>query len=242
MNTNARPGVAIALTLLGVWGASLLILLTRPLSSPADLLWALPAAAVQTFLYTGLFITAHDAMHGTVAPGYSRLNDAIGTTAVGLYALFSFKMLRWHHGFHHGHPGDSERDPDFHDGTHRDPVRWYFRFMFRYLSFWQVAGMAAVFNVLLHLAGIPVANLLLFWVGASLLSTVELFYFGTYLPHRKAAGPGDLHHAVSSSYPVWLSFLTCYHFGYHSEHHEHPEVPWWQLHRVRWGTNAETPL
>ena len=33
--------------------------------------------------------------------------------------------------------------------------------------------------------------------------------------------------------PVWLSFLTCYHFGYHLEHHRYPWVLWWRcLHYV----------
>ena len=31
-----------------------------------------------TFFYTGIFITAHDAMHGLVSPSYRKLNDAIG--------------------------------------------------------------------------------------------------------------------------------------------------------------------
>lgn len=232
-------GVAIALSILAAWGLSLFALLASALTAPSDLLWALPAAAIQTFFCTGLFITAHDAMHGTVTPGNSRLNDTIGAVAVALYALFSFKRLRYHHGFHHGHPGDSERDPDFHDGEHTDPVRWYFRFMRRYLSIWQVVGMALIFNVLLHVFSIPLANLMLFWVGPALMSTVQLFYFGTYLPHRRSAGDGDPHHAISSSYPVWLSFVTCYHFGYHAEHHEHPQVPWWQLPHVRWRPAAE---
>lgn len=26
-----------------------------------------------------------------------------------------------------------------------------------------------------------------------------------------------------------LSFLTCYYFGYHLEHHLYPNVPWWRL-------------
>ena len=41
------------------------------------------------------------------------------------------------------------------------------------------------------------------------------------------------HRARSNGYPPWLSFLTCYHFGYHFEHHEYPYVPWWGLSSVR---------
>jgi beta-carotene ketolase (CrtW type) len=34
--------------------------------------------ALQTWLSTGLFITAHDAMHGTLAPGRPHWNRAVG--------------------------------------------------------------------------------------------------------------------------------------------------------------------
>jgi beta-carotene ketolase (CrtW type) len=26
-----------------------------------------------------------------------------------------------------------------------------------------------------------------------------------------------------------VSLLTCFHFGYHHEHHDTPWVPWWKL-------------
>nr|MBA2748547.1 fatty acid desaturase [Tatlockia sp.] len=40
------------------------------------------------------------------------------------------------------------------------------------------------------------------------------------------------HCAQTNPLPTWLSFITCYHFGYHYEHHEHPDVPWWGLPKV----------
>lgn len=218
------------------WAGWLALLLTRelgPVHLPLPLvwvaLWALPAIALQTFLHTGLFITAHDAMHGTVFPASRRVNDAIGSAAVLLYALFSFRKLHEKHGEHHGRPGEPGEDPDFHDGEHGGFWRWYAHFIANYVGLWQIVGMAVVFNVLEHLVGVPIENLLLFWVLPSLLSTLQLFYFGTYLPHREPHAPGDPHRARSNAYPAWLSFLTCYHFGYHSEHHEDPSVPWWRL-------------
>lgn len=234
VSKRTNIGVILGVGIIGAWLAGLGVWLSSPIGGLADLAWVLPAMALQTFMSTGLFITAHDAMHGAVAPGRSRLNHAIGTVAVVFYALFSYSKLLHHHGFHHGHPGDPHRDPDFHDGEHRGFFRWYFRFMFRYLTFGQVAGMALIFNLLNHGLQVPVQNLLLLWVAPSLLSTFQLFYFGTYLPHRTAAGEDDPHHAQSSSFPVWLSLLTCYHFGYHREHHEHPAVPWWRLPDLRW--------
>ncbi|MDT8325299.1 MAG: fatty acid desaturase, partial [Bacteroidota bacterium] len=37
----------------------------------------------------------------------------------------------------------------------------------------------------------------------------------------------------SNDYGVLFSFLTCYHFGYHEEHHTRPGVPWWRLPAAR---------
>ena len=45
----------------------------------------------QTFLYTGLFITAHEAMHGLICPQNLRVNHLIGAIAVSLYAFFPYK-------------------------------------------------------------------------------------------------------------------------------------------------------
>ncbi|RYD23158.1 MAG: beta-carotene ketolase, partial [Lysobacteraceae bacterium] len=50
---------------------------------------ALVMIAVQTWLSTGLFIVAHDAMHGALAPTRPQLNRAIGATALSLYACLS---------------------------------------------------------------------------------------------------------------------------------------------------------
>lgn len=225
-------GVVIALLVIGGWLAGLIVFLPANIPSVAPWL-LLPAILVQTFLATGLFITAHDAMHGTVAPGAPTLNNTLGTVAVLLYALFDYKKLRTKHWEHHRFPA-SDSDPDFHDGIHRKLVLWYLHFMREYLSWQQVAGMALVFNVLHHLAGISLVSLLLLWVLPALLSTAQLFYFGTYLPHREPAdGYRDPHRAESNAYPPWLSFISCYHFGYHYEHHEFPSVPWWQLPAAR---------
>lgn len=197
---------------------------------PLDWAFLLPG---QIFLWTGLFITAHDAMHGLIAPKYPKLNHAIGMLSTFLYAAFPYGKLKTAHMKHHEAPGDPTVDPDFHDGEHDNFFRWYFRFVGHYIGVVQIVIMAVVFNVLEHLVGISVWNLLMFWVAPAILSTFQLFFFGTYLPHRKAEGPEDPHHARSNPYPPWLSFLTCYHFGYHREHHEWPYVPWWRLPAAR---------
>ena len=69
----------------------------------------------------------------------------------------------------------------------------------------------------------------------SILASMQLFVFGTWLPHR----PGhddfpDRHNARSTRVSDPLSLLTCFHFGgYHHEHHLHPSVPWWRLPSTR---------
>ena len=39
----------------------------------------------------------------------------------------------------------------------------------------------------------------------------------------------DKHRARSNEFSPLLSLLTCFHFGYHHEHHDAPWVPWWKL-------------
>lgn len=221
-------GIIIATLMILAWLGSLIFLLTLPEN---QLIWyILPGIIIQTMLFTGLFITAHDAMHGTIAPGKGGINTFFGTLSVGIYALMSYKNLKSQHKFHHLYPG-SERDPDFHSAENPNFWSWYFRFVKHYISLWQIIGMALVFNILHHFGGIPLSNLLLFWVAPSLLSTLQLFYFGTYLPHRESSTPFPDHHRANSlNFPVYLSFITCFHFGgFHHQHHLYPGVPWWNL-------------
>lgn len=228
-------GTAIAFAVLISWLAGLIFLFTRSL--PEELIWIIPGILVMTFLYTGLFITAHDSMHGTIAPGYTRINKWLGTIAVRLYAFFSYKNLLKSHRLHHKYPASAE-DPDFY-GEASGFWRWYFRFLLNYISWQQLLGMAVIFNLLQHLAGVPILNLILFWVVPALLSTVQLFYFGTYLPHKmRPQGYPDQHRCVTNDYPLWLSFISCYHFGYHWEHHEYPWMAWWRLPRARKSVKA----
>jgi beta-carotene ketolase (CrtW type) len=221
-------GVASAVVVISAWTAHLAWILgwDVPATSPV---WLGAAVLIQTFLHTGLFITGHDAMHGTVCPANRRINDAIGWLVIKLYALFDYDVLKEKHWEHHADPV-SDDDPDFHDGGQDRFWPWYVGFLREYMGVWQFVGMAIAFNVLHHLVGVSLWNLNLLWVAPSLLSTLQLFYFGTYLPHRRpASGFKDGHHATSNAFAPWLSFLTCYHFGYHWEHHAHPETPWWRL-------------
>ena len=232
----------VALSILGAWATIQVLLLLAPLHGPGDLAWAIPGFLLQTWLFTGLFITAHDAMHGTVSPSRPRLNRALGALSAALYAAFRFRELLPAHHAHHDHAGTPGADPDFHDGQRTGFVAWFLTFMRRYLRVRQIIILTLVFQVLHHGLGLPLQNLLLFWVAPSLASTIQLFGFGTYLTHRvPEGGHTNPHNARTVDLPVWLSLLTCYHFGYHEEHHESPGTPWWRLPAARRAKRAAVP-
>lgn len=120
-----------------------------------------------------------------------------------------------------------------------DLTKWYLHFMCEYMAPGQLLLMGGTYQLLVLGVGVPHTTVLAFWVAPSLLSSVQLFYFGTYLPHRSADDHRgvqphvDKHRSRSNDLPTWLSLITCYHFGYHWEHHEYPYVPWWRLPMVR---------
>jgi beta-carotene ketolase (CrtW type) len=227
---TSYKGLIIAGIVMTVWAISLIVLLSLDISNRG---WWVGCAMIwQMFLYTGLFITAHDAMHGSVFPKNRKINDFIGTLVLLCYGLFDYQFLLKKHHLHHQHPG-SELDPDFHDLKHKNFFAWYFAFMCRYWSWLRLFALILIFRVLYHLVHIPEDNLTLFWVVPSIASSLQLFFFGTFLPHREPKGGyTNPHFAQSTPLPVFLSFITCYHFGYHKEHHEHPGIPWWQLPEV----------
>jgi beta-carotene ketolase (CrtW type) len=192
---------------------------------------------IRAFLHTGLFIVAHDAMHGSLVPDHRPLNRILGGLALALYACIPYGRCRTNHLLHHRSPGHPD-DPDFHDGRHTHPLRWYITFMGGYLSAGQMGSLLALWSLVLLVLSLttphPLATLTLFWIVPLVLSSIQLFLFGTYLPHRShsSAKPG-FDQVQSTSLPPVLSFLTCFHFGYHREHHHHPNVPWYALPSLR---------
>lgn len=175
-------------------------------------------------LYTGLFITAHDAMHGTIS-GNKPINNFFGYVSVFLYAGFFYNILFKKHHKHHSHVHTNE-DPDY---ANHGFWRWYLSFMLNYVTIIQLVIMAVAFNVLK--IWVDQENLLLFWVLPSIMSTFQLFYFGTYMPHK---GEHDNeYHSSTLQKNHFLAFITCYFFGYHLEHHQKPSTPWWQLYKAK---------
>ena len=191
--------------------------------------WPAPVLVLTLcWLNVGLFIVAHDAMHGSLAPAAPRLNHWLGGCALIFYAGFRIDRLKPLHLAHHAHPGTAN-DPDF---SLEHPTRfwpWYVIFIRRYFGWRQFLVLCV--PVALYLAiGARFRNLLLFWALPAALSSLQLFYFGTYLPHRHDGAPFvDKHHARTSAFGWLLSLMTCFHFGYHHEHHLAPGVPWWRL-------------
>lgn len=223
-------GVFAAIVVFAMWGGHLaycLLSVDFRFDSPLSYLHLL----LQAYLSTGLFITAHDAMHGAVSRNH-RLNRAIGTMAALLFAAFSYKKLHRNHMNHHRYSGQ-ERDPDFLT-TSQNFFLWFGVFFYRYASIGQIMIMAILFN-LLNLV-LPTERVVAFWMIPPFISTLQLFFFGTYRPHRlphtEEMGP---HHARSQKLNPLFALLSCYNFGYHLEHHEAPGVPWWRLGRVKAG-------
>lgn len=223
--SSSNTGLFIALIVMGCWATSIILLMQWRVNFANPLLYL--SVLLQMHLYTGLFITAHDAMHGTVSPNKT-LNNSVGYACTLLYASFWYPQLYNKHHQHHNHVHTAE-DPDYHEGNF---VQWYVRFIRNYLSVWQIVLMAVLFNVLK--LWIPQANLLLFWVVPSLLSTLQLFYFGTYQPHK--GEHNNKHQSRSQTKNHVLAFFSCYFFGYHYEHHDAPWLPWWKL----WQTTSAT--
>jgi beta-carotene/zeaxanthin 4-ketolase len=244
MQHSSQPppltGLWVAAVIIVLWVGSLAFLLHLDIDRLA-LLWILLATLGRVFIQTGLFIVAHDAIHGVVLPSHGaaspvanrRWNNIIGQLAVTLYALLPYRKLALNHWQHHRYPGQSN-DPDFHDGIHHSLFAWYLKFMSRYLDLQQKLilffGIGAIFFALHWGLHVALLNIFLFWIIPIVLSSMQLFFFGTYLPHRFTNSKFDQSSPIASidCSPV-VSFLTCYHFGYHWEHHEYPDLPWYDL-------------
>lgn len=226
---QAAVGLGLAIAVCGAWlslhVAGMTLIEVRWTTLPL----VAAMAALQCWLSVGLFIVAHDAMHGTLAPGRPRLNGAIGAGLLFLYAGFAWKRMRGAHFAHHRAPGTAD-DPDFDADHPRHFGRWYATFLRRYFG-WQSGLYVGTVVTLYWLAfGVPVANIVLLYGLPAIASSLQLFYFGTYRPHRHDdAAFADRHHARSEEFGPLASLATCFHFGYHHEHHLNPGVPWWAL-------------
>lgn len=203
-----------------------------------ELSWAawpqvLVIAALQCWLSVGVFIVAHDAMHGSLAPGWHRLNSAIGAALLFLYAGFAWRKVRDAHFSHHAHTG-KDGDPDFDTAHPAQFWPWYWTFFKRYFGWQSLVYVHTVVAIYFFVFEVPFLQLCLLYGAPALLSSLQLFYFGTYRPHRHGAGEfADGHNARSDNFSTLASLASCFHFGYHLEHHRRPDVPWWALPKAR---------
>ncbi len=241
---QTATGLGLAALIIGAWlalhvAAVFAFPLARAAQSPVWAAGALALVLVESWLGAGMFIVAHDAMHGSLAPGRPRLNTAIGQLALGLYAGFPYRELAQKHHAHHRHAG-TEGDPDFHAGHPRAFVRWYVKFFREYWGWPQQGAITGVLLLYLLLGANPL-NAAVFWGLPAIGSSLQLFTFGTWLPHRHEGEPAkfaDRHNARTLDYPWFLSLVTCFHFGLHLEHHHSPNTPWWRLPAYRRGFTA----
>jgi beta-carotene ketolase (CrtW type) len=221
-------GILIAISIMLIWAAHLLYLLVMVEINYFSPLFYLHIL-LQTYLFTGLFITGHDAMHGAVSRNRF-VNQAIGYVSVFLFAGMWYRKLIRFHRMHHLYPA-TEKDPDF-SVRSQNFFAWWFGFMVHYLTWIQLLIMAVLYNILK--IWFTDWSIIFFWVIPAVLSTFQLFYFGTYMPHRMPhtaqMGP---HKARTLRKAHLLAMLSCFFFGYHREHHESPSTPWWKLYQLK---------
>ncbi len=190
---------------------------------------ALAIALVQCWLSVGLFIVSHDAMHGSLVPGAPRLNGFIGGSLLFLYAGFAWRKMRDAHFAHHRNAG-TRGDPDFDADNPRSFWRWYFTFLKRYFGWGSLLYVSTIVTIYWLVVGVNMAQIVLVFGLPAIASSIQLFYFGTYRPHRQDNdGFVDRHNARSDGFSPLVSLATCFHFGYHHEHHRFPQTPWWAL-------------
>ncbi len=228
--TQGAIGLALAALIAGSWlGIHAYAMFVFELSW-TNLPFAIAMAAVQCWLSVGVFIVCHDAMHGTLVPGQNKLTAAIATVLLFLYAGFRWRALRDAHFTHHKLSGRAG-DPDFDEDHPGEFFRWYWTFFKRYFGWQSLLFVHAVVGIYWLVIGIPMVQIVLLYGAPALLSSLQLFYFGTYRPHHQAASKPffDNHNARSNDFGALASLATCFHFGYHLEHHRRPDVPWWAL-------------
>ena len=221
-------GIFFAITIISLWAAHLFYTLTSVQVDPANP-WMYVHVLVQTYFFTGLFITGHDAMHGTVSRNRN-VNQFFGYLSVFLYAGMWYRSLIKYHGLHHMYPG-TEKDPDYSTES-QNFFAWWFRFMMHYITWIQLVIMAVLYNILR--IWFDDWSIIVFWVIPAVLSTFQLFYFGTYIPHKRPHTERmGVHKARTLPRAHLWAMLSCYFFGYHLEHHESPRTPWWKLYQLK---------
>src|SRR3712207_4597047 len=146
--------LALAGLIFGAWVAlHIYSLFFHPLS-PSGLLLAPLLVLTLCWLNVGLFIIAHDCMHGSLAPRRPALNRWVGRVALALYAGFSFDRLLPKHFEHHRRPG-TEHDPDFSPAHPNRFWRWYLAFCQQYFGVRELLVLTALVGLYVFVLGAP---------------------------------------------------------------------------------------
>ena len=95
-------GILIALIIISIWASHLFFSLLYVNVDFTNAVFYLHIL-LQGYLYTGLFITAHDAMHGTVSKN-KIINNVFGWISTLLFAGLSYSKLIKNHFKHHKNP------------------------------------------------------------------------------------------------------------------------------------------
>src|SRR5579875_3151403 len=98
--TASGLGLLFAAIVISCWVLSTFLLMQWHFEWKNPLLYLL--VLLQMHLYTGLFITAHDAMHGTVS-SKPIVNKIVGQVCTLFYAAFWYPKLYTKHHLHHSH-------------------------------------------------------------------------------------------------------------------------------------------
>lgn len=221
-------GIIISISIIILWIANLIYSLTFVEFSFTSFRFYFHFI-IQIFLFTGLFITGHDAMHNSISKNRN-INKLIGYLSTFLFAGLSFKKLVDNHKKHHAYAG-TVNDPDY-SSKYQNPLLWFIIFFSRYISIQQILIMAILFNILKYFYN--ESSVFMFWVIPALLSTFQLFYFGTYIPHRLPHTENmNPYNSRTLKKNHFIAFITCYFFGYHYEHHYNQNVPWWKLYKIK---------
>ena len=211
---ESNKGVRYALLIHLLWWACLIYAMTIEFDWSNPLVYLL--VLIQTHLYTGLFGTAHDAMHSTVSHNKS-INKGIGTVSAILFSYNFYGKLNKKHHLHHRFVA-TDKDPDYHRGN-AGFWSWYLSFVTQYVSIWQILLMRPSL-ITFHKLWLPDQNLI-FLDDACYFIHFPVVLFWHILPHKGNHSPQNDQKSRSQSFNhLKVSFLTCYFLGIIKEHHD----------------------
>lgn len=205
---QAQTRLGLFALVFGSWLAVHLWALLAFTISARNWLLVLPIFALQCWLSVGLFSVAHGAMHGSLAPGLAQVTAMVGALLLLICAGFGWQKLRT---AHFDHAGMSAQQPirismPAIRSTSQHFWAWCRLFLRRHFGWRSMACVGTVVLVYLTAFGALLKNIVLLYGLPAFASSLQLFCFGSYCPHRRE-GPAS------------------------ADHHRSPSVPWWGLPR-----------